>query len=165
MHHAALLQDATTRVWDMRMLDRSLYLLRSSVGAVRSLRFSPCGSILAAAESIDFVRLYDVDADFIRCSATCRLVSMLFVEHRVCHASCVVCFCDVTSMWRVPRSQEIDMFGEIGGIAFSPDSEALFVALSDVSGSETSYSSLVQFRKCDGVAAHLGRPGQLSACV
>ena len=57
------------------------------------------------------------------------------------------------------------MFGEIGGIAFSPDSEALFVALSDVSGSEPSYSSLVQFRKCDSVAAHLGRPVQLSACV
>ena len=57
------------------------------------------------------------------------------------------------------------MFGEIGGIAFSPDSEALFVALSDVSGSETSYSSLVQFRKCDSAAAHLGRPVQLSACV
>ena len=54
------------------MLSRSLYLLRSSVGAVRSLRFSPCGSFLAAAESIDFVRLYDVDADFSRCSARCR---------------------------------------------------------------------------------------------
>ena len=49
------------------MLDRSLCLLRSSMGAVRSLRFSPCGSLLAAAESIDFVRLYDVDADFSRC--------------------------------------------------------------------------------------------------
>ena len=49
------------------MLNRSLYLLRSSVGAVRSLRFSPCGRILAAAESIDFVRLFDVDADFSRC--------------------------------------------------------------------------------------------------
>ena len=57
------------------------------------------------------------------------------------------------------------MFGEIGGIAFSPDSEALFVALSDVSYSDTSYSSLVQFRKCDGMAAHLGRPVQQSGRV
>lgn len=63
------------------------------------------------------------------------------------------------------RSQEIDMFGEIGGVAFSPDSEALFVALSDVSYSEMSYSSLVHFRKCDSMSAHLGRPLQLSACV
>ena len=57
------------------------------------------------------------------------------------------------------------MFGEIGGIAFSPDSEALFVALSDVSFSEPSYSSLVQFRKCDSMAAHWGRAMQLSAHV
>ena len=57
------------------------------------------------------------------------------------------------------------MFGEIGGVAFSPDSEALFVALSDVSYADVSYSSLVQFRKCGGMTAHLGRPMQLSACV
>ena len=88
MHHAALLQDATTRVWDMRMLNRSLYLLRSSVGAVRSLRFSPCGSILAAAESIDFVRLYDVDADFSRCSAKCRLRDVSNAYHGAARVLC-----------------------------------------------------------------------------
>lgn len=86
VHDAHLPQDATTRVWDMRMLNRSLCLLRSSVGAVRSLRFSPCGSILAAAESIDFVRLYDVDADFSRCGVKCGPgeVSMRVMEPRVC---------------------------------------------------------------------------------
>ena len=101
-HHAHLLQDATTRVWDMRMLNRSLCLLRSSVGAVRSLRFSPCGSILAAAESVDFVRLYNVAADFGRCG--CQLLRPWCVEARplvrrgeawspVCvYASCVGCF-------------------------------------------------------------------------
>ena len=57
-------QDTTTRVWDMRMLRKSVALLRGSMGAVRSLRFSPCGCFLAAAESVDFVHLYDVDADF-----------------------------------------------------------------------------------------------------
>ena len=42
-------------------------------------------------------------------------------------------------------------------MAFSPDSEALFVSLSDVVYSEVSYSSLVQFRKSSALSA-LGRP-------
>jgi len=38
------------------------------------------------------------------------------------------------------KSQEIDLFGEIAGCAFSPDSETFFVSISDVT-----YSSLLQF--------------------
>lgn len=63
----------------------------------------------------------------------------------------------LTGQCAVCRCQEIDMFGELGGMAFSPDSEALFVSLSDVVYSEVSYSSLVQFRKSSALSA-LGRP-------
>ena len=60
-------QDTTTRVWDTRMLGKgSLALLRGSMGAVRSLRFSPDGRFLAAAESVDFVQLYEIDGAFAR---------------------------------------------------------------------------------------------------
>ncbi len=44
----------------------SLALLRGSMGAVRSLRFSPDGRFLAAAESVDFVQLYEIDGAFAR---------------------------------------------------------------------------------------------------
>lgn len=40
------------------------------------------------------------------------------------------------------RSQEIDFFGEVSGIAFSPDADKLFVAISD-----TNYSSLLEFNR------------------
>lgn len=40
------------------------------------------------------------------------------------------------------KSQEIDLFGEISGMAFSPDADMLFISVFD----ET-YGSLVQFRK------------------
>jgi WD40 repeat protein len=39
-------------------------------------------------------------------------------------------------------SQEIDLFGEIAGCAFSPDSQTFFVSISDVT-----YSSLLQFHR------------------
>lgn len=38
------------------------------------------------------------------------------------------------------QGQEIDIFGEIAGISFSPDSEALFVGVSD-----RTYGSLLEF--------------------
>jgi len=53
-------QDATSRVWDLRNTKESLHVLRSELGAVRSLRFSPDGALLAAAEPADFVKVYDV---------------------------------------------------------------------------------------------------------
>ena len=38
------------------------------------------------------------------------------------------------------RCQEIDLFGEIGGITFSPDGSSLFVSIADVV-----YSSLQEY--------------------
>ena len=56
-------QDATTRVWDLRNTRESLHVLKSELGAVRSLRFSPDGALLAAAEPADFVKVYDCRGD------------------------------------------------------------------------------------------------------
>jgi hypothetical protein len=52
-------QDRTTRVYDLRAPAAPLALLRARLGAVRSLRFSPDGALLAAAEAADFVTVYD----------------------------------------------------------------------------------------------------------
>lgn len=41
------------------------------------------------------------------------------------------------------RSQEIDIFGEIAGISFSPDTEALFVGVAD-----RTYGSLLEYSRC-----------------
>ena len=87
----------------MRRPDAALAVLGGAMGAVRSLRFSPCGAFLAAAEPADFVRLYDVGAGF-------------------------------------ARAQEVDLFGEVAGTAFSPDGARFFVAVADAT-----YSSLLQF--------------------
>ena len=57
-------QDSTTRLWDVRNTSRSFATLRAHMGAVRSLRFSPDGSVLAVAEPADFVDLYDVAAGY-----------------------------------------------------------------------------------------------------
>lgn len=40
------------------------------------------------------------------------------------------------------KSQEIDLFGDIAGLSFSPDSEAVFVGIAD-----RTYGSLVEFRR------------------
>lgn len=40
------------------------------------------------------------------------------------------------------HSQEIDIFGEIAGISFSPDTEALFVGVAD-----RMYGSLLEFTR------------------
>ena len=61
-------QDTSTRVWDLRKPSESVAVLCGNMGAVRSLRFSPDGRVLAAAEPADFVRLYDVAAGYSRCS-------------------------------------------------------------------------------------------------
>ena len=47
---------------------------------------------------------------------------------------------DVSSDYQ--KSQEIDIFGEVSGMAFSPDTDMLFVSVFD-----ESYGSLLQFRK------------------
>ena len=98
-------QDLTTRVYDLRLTVRPLSVLGAHIGAVRSLRFSPDGRILAVAEPADYVTLYDVANEY----ATC---------------------------------QSVDLFGEIAGIGFSPDSERFYIAVSDVH-----YASLLQLNK------------------
>lgn len=40
------------------------------------------------------------------------------------------------------KGQEIDLFGEIAGISFSPDAEALFIGIAD-----RTYGSLLEFNK------------------
>lgn len=40
------------------------------------------------------------------------------------------------------KCQEIDLFGEIAGVSFSPDTEALFVAVAD-----RTYGSLLEFNR------------------
>ena len=61
-----LLQDTTTRVWDVRQPAKSLAVLRGRMGAVRSLRFSSDGRFLAMAEPADFVHVFDTQAGFAR---------------------------------------------------------------------------------------------------
>ena len=52
-------QDCTARLWDIRQPRQSLDVLPSTMGAVRSCRFSPDGLSLAVSEPADFVHLYD----------------------------------------------------------------------------------------------------------
>ena len=60
-----VLQDTTTRVWDVRMTGRgSLAVLKGRIGAIRSLRYSPCGRVLAVAEPADFITLYDASEGY-----------------------------------------------------------------------------------------------------
>ncbi len=60
------LQDMCTRVWDLRKPSESSVLLYGRLGAVRSLRYSPDGRLLAASEPADFVQLYDVTSGYRR---------------------------------------------------------------------------------------------------
>jgi WD40 repeat protein len=55
-------QDRTTRLYDLRAPARPLALLRARIGAVRSLRFSPDGRLLAAAEPADYVAVHAAGA-------------------------------------------------------------------------------------------------------
>lgn len=40
------------------------------------------------------------------------------------------------------KAQEIDLFGEIAGLSFSPDTEALFIGIAD-----RTYGSLLEFKR------------------
>mmetsp|Transcript_9875 Transcript_9875/g.25381 ORF Transcript_9875/g.25381 Transcript_9875/m.25381 type:complete len:661 (-) Transcript_9875:603-2585(-) len=59
-------QDTTTCVWDVRQPSSPVARMAGNMGAIRSLRFSPDGKYLAAAEPADFVHIYDVASDFKR---------------------------------------------------------------------------------------------------
>lgn len=41
------------------------------------------------------------------------------------------------------KEQEIDFFGEISGVSFSPDTESLFIGVWD-----RTYGSLLQYNRC-----------------
>jgi WD40 repeat protein len=99
-------QDRTCRVWDVRNMSQSLCVLGAHTGAMRSLRFSPCGRFLAMAEPRDFVHIYDL------------------------------------SRGNFDYCQEIDLFGELAGISFSPDAESLFVGIFD-----RNYGSLLEYER------------------
>ena len=62
-------QDLTTRIFDLRVTQKPLCVLKSHVGAVRSLRFSPDGRTLAVAEPADYVTLYDVGTGYRTCQS------------------------------------------------------------------------------------------------
>ena len=53
-------------MWDLRKPSESTAMLFGSMGAVRSLRYSPDGRLLAASEPADFVQLYDVTSSYTR---------------------------------------------------------------------------------------------------
>lgn len=57
-------QDMTCRLWDLRYPAASFALLKAHIGAIRSLRFSPDGRFLAAAEPADYVTIYDAAAGY-----------------------------------------------------------------------------------------------------
>ncbi|WOL13934.1 hypothetical protein Cni_G22714 [Canna indica] len=98
-------QDKTCRVWDIRNLSKSVAALRGNLGAIRSIRFTSDGQLMAMAEPADFVHIFDVGSGY-------------------------------------KRQQELDFFGEISGISFSPDTESLFVGVWD-----RTYGSLLQYRR------------------
>ena len=75
MFAVALVQDCTTRLWDVRNTSKSFATLRSRMGAVRSLRYSPDGTVLAVVEPADFVQLHDVAADYDSLQEVCLEVS------------------------------------------------------------------------------------------
>jgi WD40 repeat protein len=87
-------QDCTTRLWDLRRPETCLAVLPAVLGSVRSCRFSPDGTCLAAAEPADYIHIYDIAGGLM-------------------------------------AHQEIDFFGEISGISFTPGSEALYIGITD----------------------------------
>lgn len=55
-------QDKTARVYDIRFSRDAVAVLPAKMAAIRSLRFSPDGQLLAMAEPADFVHLFDLQA-------------------------------------------------------------------------------------------------------
>ncbi|KAI8890210.1 WD40 repeat-like protein, partial [Backusella circina FSU 941] len=54
-------QDGTTRVYDVRNTSNAMYVLGSRMGSISSLKYSNDGAFLIAAESVDFVHVYETD--------------------------------------------------------------------------------------------------------
>ncbi|KAI3743149.1 hypothetical protein L1987_60852 [Smallanthus sonchifolius] len=57
-------QDKTCRVWDLRNLSNPVSVLKGSMGAVRSVRFSSDGQFLVVAEPADFVHVYNTNLNY-----------------------------------------------------------------------------------------------------
>ncbi|ORZ39202.1 WD40-repeat-containing domain protein [Catenaria anguillulae PL171] len=106
-------QDRTTRIYDLRFPTRTLHTLKSSIGAVRSLRYAADGT-LAIAEDADYV-------------------------HLLCP--------------RMQQMQSLDFFGEISGIAFTPDDmgDRLFIGNAD-----EAYGSLLEYSRVRRAGAGAG---------
>lgn len=98
-------QDGTARLWDIRRPTTALGIVGGPAnGPVRSLRFSPCGRLLAVAEPRDYVRVVDV-ASVARCGGG--------------------------DGGRAPAAQDVDVFGEVGGVAWTPEGGRLYVGVHD----------------------------------
>ncbi|GAB0497876.1 hypothetical protein MMPV_009213 [Pyropia vietnamensis] len=159
-------QDHTCRVWDVRMISSAmpvpvataaagggvggggggdgggsggggcnggtgspvLAVLYAHLGPVRSVAFSPCGRFLGLAEPRDFVHIYDVAGGGAG-GGGCGGGS---------HGG------GGGGSLPFGRAQEIDLFGEVGGLAWSPDADALYVGVHDVT-----YGSLMEFHRTD----------------
>lgn len=58
------MQDTTTKIWDIRMSNECVHTLVGDMAAIRSLRYTPDGKFLAAAEAADFVHIYDTSNEY-----------------------------------------------------------------------------------------------------
>ena len=57
-------QDQSARIYDIRKMDNSLHTLVANMAPVRSVKFSPCGSLFTMMEADDFVHAFSVNSDF-----------------------------------------------------------------------------------------------------
>ncbi|KAJ3173987.1 hypothetical protein HDU87_007200 [Geranomyces variabilis] len=118
-------QDRTTRIYDTRNMKRTLATLPSTMGAVRSLRFSDDARILAIAESVDYVRLVDTEGLM---SVAAALGDGSAVPRG--HAASARALSSAAGH----RTQLVDFFGEVAGLTFAPGTsgdDVLFIGISD----------------------------------
>ncbi|KAJ3331667.1 hypothetical protein HDU76_002512 [Blyttiomyces sp. JEL0837] len=124
--------DMTTRIYDIRNPSKSLATLSGNLGSIRSLRFTDDGAFLAAAEQADFVHIYDFK------SGVCRLqepggkgdgwVGLEDANREVVDGAF--------------RCQVVNFFGEITGIAFTPDgADSLYIGNTEEMQVEEKYGS------------------------
>lgn len=57
-------QDRSSRIFDIRKANQSLHTLVGNMAPVRSVKFSPCGSLFTMMEADDFVHVFDVHSNF-----------------------------------------------------------------------------------------------------